>query len=86
MSLWNEVKAEYPDGHEPTKTEAYKIFEPLNENTVSKAVTAQYLAGMILGELPPISNGVMTKEELKQIVMTDQKFEYLVKAIEHVTQ
>ena len=86
MSLWNEVKAKYPDGHEPTKAEAYKIFEPLNENSVSKAVTAQYLAGMILGELPPISNGVMTKEELKQIVMTDQKFEYLVKAIEHVTQ
>lgn len=86
MSLWNDVKTEYPDGHEPTKAEVYKIFEPLNENSVSKAITAQYLAGMFLGELPPISNGVMTKNELKQILRTDPKFEYIVKAIEHVTQ
>lgn len=86
MSLWNDVKTEYPDGHEPTKAEVYKIFEPLNENSVSKAITAQYLAGMFLGELPPISNGVMTKNELKQILRTDPKFEYLVKAIEYVTQ
>ena len=86
MALWNEVKTEYPDGHEPSKADAYKIFKPLNEGSVSKAITAQYLAGMFLGELPPISNGVVTKDELKQIVITDQKFEYLVKAIEHVTQ
>ena len=86
MSLWNDVKTEYPDGHEPTKAEVYKIFEPLNENSVSKAITAQYLAGMFLGELPPISYGVMTKNELKQILRTDPKFEYLVKAIEYVTQ
>ena len=86
MELWNEVKTEYPDGHEPTKAEAYKIFKPLNESFVSKAITAQYLAGMFLGELPPVSNGVVTKDELKEIVMTDEKFNYLVKAIEHVTQ
>ena len=86
MALWNEVKHDYPDGHEPTKEETYKLFKPLNESSVSKAITAQYLAGMLLGELPPVSNGVVTKDELKQIVITDQKFEYLVKAIEHVTQ
>lgn len=86
MSLWNDVKTEYPDGHEPTKAEVYKIFEPLNVGSVSKAITAQYLAGMLLGELPPVSNSVVTKDVLKEIVRADEKFEYLVKAIEHVTQ
>lgn len=85
MELWNEVKTEYPDGHEPTKAEAYKIFEPLNEGYVSKAITAQYLAGMLLGELPPVRNGIVSKNELKEIVKADEKFEYLLKAIEHVT-
>ena len=86
MSLWKEVKTEFPDGHEPTKAEAYRIFKPLNEGSVSKAITAQYLAGMILGELPPVSNGIVAKDEIKGIVMADEKFEYLVKAIEYVTQ
>lgn len=86
MSLWNDVKTNYPDGHELTKAEAYKIFEPLNEGSVSKAITAQYLAGMLLGELPPVSNGVVAKDDIREIVRADEKLEYLVKAIEHVTQ
>lgn len=86
MKLWDEVKTEYPDGHEPTKVDAYKIFKPLNEGTVSKAITAQYLAGMLLGELPPISNNEVARDEIREIVMTEEKFKYLVKAIEHVTQ
>ena len=86
MILWNEVRTDYPDGHEPTKAEAYKIFKPLNEGYVSKAITSQYLAGMLLGELPPVSNGVVAKDVLMEIVRADEKLEYLVKAIEHVTQ
>lgn len=83
-SLWSEVKIDYPDGHVPTKEEAYKIFEPLNEGTVSKAITAQYLAGMLAGELPPINDG--TINDLKHIVETDEKLKYLVDAIKHVTE
>ena len=49
-------KTDYPEGHVPTREDAYKIIKPLNEGTISKAITAQYLAGMIAGELPPISN------------------------------
>lgn len=85
MTLWTEVEEDYPNGHVQTKADAYKIFEPLNEGYVSKAITAQYLAGMLLGVLPPVSNGVVNKDEVKRIVKTDEKLQYLVNAIEHVT-
>lgn len=85
-NLWNEVKIDYPDGHIPTKEEAYKIFEPLNAGSVSKAITAQYLAGMLAGELPPVSNGTVNRIEVKDIVETDEKLKYLVDAIKHVTE
>lgn len=52
--LWNDVTDDFPDKGIPTKEEAYKIFEPLNDGTVSKAITAQYLAGMLAGELAPV--------------------------------
>jgi len=82
--LWSEVKTDYPDGHTPTKEEAYKIFEPLNERTVSKAITAQYLAGMLAGELPLINDE--TINDLRLIVENDEKLKYLVDAIKHVTE
>ena len=85
MGLWNEVKDEYPDGHVPTNAEAYNIFEPLNEGTVSKAITAQYLAGMILGELPPVKGNSDLKASVKSIFETDEKLKYLKDAIEFVT-
>ena len=47
--LWNDVTNEFPNGGIPTKGEAYKIFKPLNDGTISKAITAQYLAGMLAG-------------------------------------
>ena len=84
--LWSEVKTDYPDGHTPTREEAYRIFEPLNEGTVSKAITAQYLAGMLTGDLPPVSDGTIDKNDVRHIVETDEKLKYLVEAIKHVTE
>lgn len=85
--LWKEVIAVYPDSrYRPTNEEAYKIFEPLNDGTVSKAITAQYLAGMLAGELPPISTGAVNRDEVKSIVENDDKLKYLVEAIKHVTE
>lgn len=86
ISLWNEVKADYPDDHIPTNEEIYRIFEPLNEGKVSKAITAQYLAGMLAGDLPPVSCGAVSKNAIKHIVETDEKLKYLVDAIKHVTE
>lgn len=86
MTFWSEVKTDYPDGHAPTKEEAYKIFEPLNKGSVSKAITAQYLVGMLAGELPPVSNGTVDRNNVKYIVETDEKLKYLVDAIKHVTE
>lgn len=85
MELWNEVNAHYPDGHSPTPKDVYEIFRPLNEGTVSKAVTAQYLAGMIAGDLPPVSNGIIDKNAIKEMIDTDENLKYLVNAILHVT-
>ncbi len=85
-SLWNEVKAVFPDGHTPTSEEAYRIFRPLNEGKISKAITAQYFAGMLVGDLPPVSCGIVSKETIKHIVETDEKLKYLVDAIKYVTE
>lgn len=86
MIFWNEVKGDYPNDYCPTKKEVYKIFKPLNEGDVSKAITAQYLAGMLVGELPPVSNGEVDRKTLKKIVETDENLKYLVDAIKHVTE
>ena len=85
-NLWNEVINDYPEENTPTKEVVYKIFEPLNEGTVSKAITAQYLAGMLAGELPPVSNNIVDREEVKRIIESDEKLKYLVDAINHVTK
>ena len=53
---------------------------------VSKAITAQYLAGMLVGDLPPVSCGAVSKNAIKHIVETDEKLKYLVDAIKHVTE
>lgn len=84
--LWNDVTDEFPDGGIPTKEVVYKIFEPLNDGTVSKAITAQYLAGMLAGELAPVSNGTVNLDEVKSVIESDDKLKYLVDAIKHVTK
>ena len=84
--LWKKVTEVYPDGHRQTKEETYKIFAPLNDGTVSKAITAQYLAGMLAGELAPVSDGTVNRDEVKSVVENDDKLKYLVEAIKHVTE
>ncbi len=84
MSLWDEVKTDYPEGHVPTREDAYKIFKPLNEGTISKAITAQFLAGMIAGELPPVSNGIVSRADIKNAFETDVNLKYLTDGIKYV--
>lgn len=84
--LWKKVTEVYPDRHRPTKEERYKIFEPLNDGTVSKAITAQYLAGMLAGELAPVRDGTVSRDAVRSIVENDDKLNYLVEAIKHVTE
>ena len=84
--LWNDVTDEFPDGGILTKEVVYKIFEPLNDGTVSKAITAQYLAGMLAGELAPVSDGTVNRNKVKSIVENDDKLKYLVEAIKYVTE
>lgn len=84
MSLWDEVIKDYPEGYVHTKDDAYKIFKPLNEGTISKAITAQYLAGMLAGELPPISNGIVSLDYIKDAFETDANLMYLTEGIKHV--
>lgn len=85
LELWNTVKEDYPDGYVLTKKDIYRIFAPLNEGVVSKAITAQYLAGMISGELPPVKGNDEMKGKVKSIIETDDRIKYLKEAIEHVT-
>lgn len=84
--LWNNVTDDFPDGGIPTKEEAYNIFKPLNDGTVSKAITAQYLAGMLVGELAPVSDETVNRDEVKSVIESDDKLKYLVDAIKHVTK
>lgn len=53
----------------------------MNDGTVSKAITAQYLAGMLAGELAPVSDGTVNLDEVKFVVENDDKLKYLVEAI-----
>ena len=85
LDIWNKVKDAYPDGTLPTREISYKIFAPLNEGTISKAITAQYLAGMIVGDLPPAKDNDVIKAEIKRIINTDEKLKYLKDAIEYAT-
>ena len=85
LELWGKVKEEYPDDHLPSREESYKIFAPLNDGRVSKAITAQYMAGMIAGELPPVKGNDDIKEKVKGIIENDERLNYIKKAIEHVT-
>lgn len=85
MELWNDVIVKYPDGHTPTEIETYQIFEPLNDGSVSKAITAQYLAGMLVGDLPPVKGNADIKTRVKSIVEADGRLKYLKDAIAYVT-
>ncbi len=85
LELWRKVKEVYPDGHVATREDAYNIFAPLNEGTVSKAITAQYLAGIISGDLSPVKEDEEMKRRVKDIIENDERLKYLKNAIEYVT-
>lgn len=69
-SLKNDLYAKYD--HRLSPVEAYEIFKPLNDNKVSKAITAHHLAELI------DSNDKKAFEE-------DDFLKYIVKAIKYVT-
>ncbi len=74
IELSNKIKREtdekYTNG---TNDEvAYKIFKPLNNGSVSKAITAQYLAELL-------------SSEDKETIEADEYLGYIVRAIKHVT-
>lgn len=57
---------------------AYELFKPLNDGTVSKAITAQYFS-QLLEEFGD-------KNKLNNLISSDSYLSYIVKAINHVTQ
>lgn len=85
IKLWDKVMVDYPETRQLTKLEVYDIFAPLNNGNVSKAITAQYLAGIISGELPPVKNGVISIDEIRKSFENEASLHYLVEAIKHVT-
>lgn len=85
-NLWYKEIEKYPDDYELTIEETYNIFKPLNDGTVSKAITAQYLAGMLTGELPPVKQALVSKDMVQRLVESDEKLKYLVDAIKYVTE
>ena len=68
-----DVEVAYKDG--TNDAVAYKIFKPINDGTVSKAIVAQYLATII-------ESG---DKDYKNLFETDECLAYLTKAINHVT-
>lgn len=70
-SLKDKVEKKY--NHEINDKIAYDIFKPLNDGKISKAITAQYMAELL------------SKED-KSSIEKDEYFDYIIKAIKHVTE
>lgn len=64
---------------------SYKIFKMLNDKDASKAATAQYFADILLRQHKKEKN-VNSPDTIKHILLTDQYLQYIVKAIEYVTE
>ena len=69
-----------------TEEFAYKIFKPLNNQTVSKAATAQYLAEKINPRSDKYVNSEEAQREIINLLTNDPRLSYLVEAIYHVTK
>lgn len=67
------VEEQYKDG--TNDAVAYKIFKPINDGDVSKAIVAQFLAEIL----------ETNAAEYKTVLETDENLAYLVEAIKHVT-
>lgn len=57
---------------------AYELFKPLNDGTVSKAITAQYFSQLL--------EDFDDKNKLNNLISSDSYLSYIVEAINHVTQ
>jgi putative ATP-dependent endonuclease of OLD family len=77
LKCFDQVKAE-----SPTEEVAYKIFKPLNDGVVSKAITAQYMADILSGGIDCLKINI---EEIQKQLKTDSHLKYLFDAIEFVT-
>lgn len=78
LTINDSLKETYQKHTEETATTqiSYDIFKPLNEGTVSKAITAQYLAEILESD----------KDKYKRLIESDEHLRYLVDAIKHVTK
>ena len=64
------------DPNKDSNKVAYKIFKPINDKVVSKAIVAQELAEIVQ----------KSKEDKKEIIQEDPYLNYLINAIYHVTE
>ena len=82
------TKAEklWKDSDATTEEFAYGIFKPLNNQTVSKAATAQYLAEKINPRSNKYNNTEEAQLEIINHLKNDPRLSYLVEAIYHVTK
>lgn len=63
---------------------AYDIFRDLNDGNASKAATAQYLSDILLRQHEKEKND-NSPDTVKQILLSDPYLQYIVQAIEYVT-
>ena len=82
------TKAEklWKDSDATTEDFAYGIFKPLNNQTVSKAATAQYLAEKINPRSDKYNNTEEAQTEIVNHLTNDPRLSYLIEAINHVTK
>lgn len=72
----NEIVAKGLKNDDPAT--AYELFKPLNDGTVSKAITAQYFSQLL--------EDFEDKDQLSNLISSDLYLSYIVDAINHVTQ
>lgn len=78
---FEDINNQFSNGSETISAElAYKIFKPLNDKIVSKAIVAQKLA-IEIGQLDSEN-----KERLKSEVLSNSYTQYLINAIKHAAQ
>ncbi|MDW8682643.1 AAA family ATPase [Streptococcus suis] len=78
---FEDINNQFSNGSETISDElAYKIFKPLNDKIVSKAIVAQKLA-IEIGQLDSEN-----KERLKSEVLSNSYTQYLINAIKHASQ
>ena len=94
LEVQNEIDAELKKWHGntcctsefvlPNARLSYRIFKTLNDKKASKAATAQYFADILLCQHK--EEDANSPDTIKHILLTDQYLQYIVKAIEYVTE